>query len=212
MIPRGLYAITDENLIAADKLMEAVQAALQGGAVMIQYRAKQLSQDVRIQQAHGLRDLCQKFSAPLIINDDLDLALAVHAQGVHLGKDDGDITAARAQLGPESIIGVSCYNQLELAEQAAAQGADYVAFGSFYTSPTKPDAVRAEVNLLRQAKARLSLPVCAIGGITAANAGELIDAGADLLAVISEVFGAHDIQASARNFSQLFNQQSSADS
>jgi len=140
---------------------------------------------------------------PLIINDDALLALQVAADGVHLGGDDGSVIAARAVLGGGSIIGVSCYNCLSLAHEAANQGADYVAFGSFFASTVKPDAVAATPDLLRQARAVLDVPLVAIGGITADNGKQLLDAGADALAVISAVFGAQDIQRTARQFSDL---------
>jgi thiamine-phosphate pyrophosphorylase len=146
--------------------------------------------------------LCDQHRALLIINDDVALAKQVSADGVHLGIDDIDISEARTLLGADAIIGVSCYNHFELAEQAAAQNADYLAFGAFYSSPTKPAAVRAEVELLQRAQT-LNLPICAIGGITPENATALIEAGADMLAVISGVFAATDIRAEARRFATL---------
>lgn len=203
-LPRGLYVLTDSALIPDEKLVPAVAAAIAGGAVMVQYRDKSDDMGKRRWEAQDLVNLCRPLGVPLIINDDVALAAAVGAAGVHLGRDDGDIAAARATLGPGAIIGVSCYDDLALAAAAAAAGADYVAFGSFYPSRVKPDAVRATPALLQQAKQQLHLPITAIGGITAANAAPLIAAGADLLAVISDVFGQQDIRAAARRIADLF--------
>lgn len=203
-LPRGLYVLTDSALIPDEKLVPAVAAAIAGGAVMVQYRDKSDDMGKRRWEAQDLVNLCRPLGVPLIINDDVALAAAVGAAGVHLGRDDGDIAAARATLGPGAIIGVSCYDDLVLAAAAAAAGADYVAFGSFYPSRVKPDAVRATPALLQQAKQQLHLPITAIGGITAANAAPLIAAGADLLAVISDVFGQQDIRAAARRIADLF--------
>ena len=198
----GLYAITDARSFAGRDMDECVAQALQGGAHIIQYRDKSEDQQQRLQQALALRTLCDQHQAVLIINDDVALAKQVSADGVHLGIDDISVSEARAQLGPEAIIGVSCYNRFELAEQAAAENADYLAFGAFYSSPTKPAAVRAEIELLRRAQ-QFKLPLCAIGGITHENAAALIAAGADMLAVISGVFAAADICAEARRFATL---------
>jgi len=203
-IPRGLYVLTDNQLIAEDKLIPAVAAAIDGGAVMVQYRDKSADAGKRRWETQDLVNLCRALRTPLIINDDAALARAVGADGVHLGKDDGDIAAARALLGPDAIIGVSCYNDLDRALAAQAAGADYVAFGSFFSSDIKPDAVRATPALLQQAKAQLHLPVVAIGGITADNGAQLVAAGADLLAVISDVFGQADIRAAAARIAGLF--------
>jgi thiamine-phosphate pyrophosphorylase len=145
-----------------------------------------------------------EFTVPLIINDHLDLALAVNAAGLHLGGDDGDIAAARAQLGPEKLLGVSCYDRLELARNAVAAGADHIAFGSFFASSVKPGAVRPPVDLITRAKKQFHLPVVAIGGITPHNAPQLIAAGVDAVAVISAVFTAPDVAAAAREFQTLF--------
>lgn len=200
---RGLYAITDEQLIPADGFVDAVRQALAGGARIIQYRDKSNDNAKRLLQASAIRELCNEHESLLIINDDIELAAKTAAHGVHLGLEDSSITDARQQLGEQAIIGVSCYNRFELAEQAKAQGADYIAFGAFYASPTKPDAVTADIDLLKQART-LELPICAIGGITSDNANPLIQAGADMLAVISNVFAAKDITQSTREFSQLW--------
>jgi len=172
--------------------------------MMVQYRNKSGDESQRQWEAQDLVNLCRPLGVPLIINDDVHLAQQVRAHGVHLGKDDPHIAEARAALGPNAIIGVSCYNDIERAVAAEKAGADYVAFGSFFPSTTKPKAVRAEIPLLREAKKRLTIPVVAIGGITADNGAQLIEAGADLLAVISGVFGHNDIRAAAESFSQLF--------
>lgn len=201
---RGLYAITDEHLFAEKTFVDTVVCALAGGARIIQYRDKSHDQVKRVQQAHALRAACTQHGALLIINDDIELAKSTDADGVHLGIDDACISDARASLGAHAIIGVSCYNRFELAKRAAAEGADYVAFGSFFASPTKPGAVKADIELLRRAREQLALPVCAIGGITQENAALLVQAGADMLAVISAVFGADDITAAARRFTRLW--------
>lgn len=197
---RGLYAITDGP--RAD-LLDAVAQALAGGMRMLQYRDKTPDAARRHAEAVALKQLCDTHAVPLIINDDVALAAATGAAGVHLGRDDGDITAARAKLGNDSIIGVSCYDSLELARTAAAAGADYVAFGAFFPSPTKPQAVRAPLDLLRQS-ATLGVPRVAIGGITPDNAPSLVEAGADFLAVISAVFAAADVRAAAQSIARLY--------
>jgi thiamine-phosphate pyrophosphorylase len=199
----GLYAITPD-LADTDDLLYRVRAALAGGARVLQYRNKIAAPELRIVQARALQALCTAHKVPLIINDHLDLALAVGAAGVHLGGEDGDIAAARARLGPDRLLGASCYDRLELAESALAAGADHVAFGSFFASGVKPDAVRPPLDLITRAKARFKVPVVGIGGITAANAPQLIAAGIDAIAVISALFAAPDIEAAAREFQSLF--------
>jgi len=202
---QGLYAITDEQLLAGRDFAASVEQALSGGARIIQYRDKSLDHGKRLQQAKSLRALCSEHQALLIINDDVDLAKQVAADGVHLGIDDADISEARAVLGEQAIIGVSCYNRFDLAERAAQQNADYIAFGAFYPSPTKPAAVTAELELLRRAQ-RLDIPLCAIGGITLENSAALLEAGADMLAVISSVFAPADISTEAGRFATLLAQ------
>ena len=203
-VPQGLYAITDSKLLSPESLVEAVALAIQGGAQMIQYRNKGADEEQRMWEAGDLNNMCRPLGVPLIINDDLELAGKILAAGVHLGKDDADIADARARLGPRAIIGVSFYNDIERAVEAEKAGADYVAFGSFFPSRTKPDAVKAEVALIHEAKQRLTIPVVAIGGITADNGRQLVEAGADMLAVITEVFGQADIKGAAEKFAQLF--------
>ncbi|HUW51718.1 MAG TPA: thiamine phosphate synthase [Sulfuricella sp.] len=198
----GLYAITPECADTA-QLLRMVEQALNGGARLVQYRSKQADAALRHEQASELLALCRRFHVPLIINDDLRLADLVGADGVHLGKGDGDIREARMILGPGKIIGVSCYGDLQLALDAETRGADYVAFGSFFPSPTKPGAIAAPLALLHEAKRSLSIPVVAIGGITPDNVGPLVEAGADAVAVISALFGDDDVQACAGRFSFL---------
>ena len=200
----GLYAITDTQLTPGSALIPAVEAALRGGARVIQYRDKGRDSLRRCEAAAALNALCLNHGALLIINDDVELAAAIGAAGVHLGRDDPDLHAARKRLGAHAMIGVSCYNQLERAQTATEHGADYVAFGRFFPSRTKPDAVAAAPELLRAARVALDLPLVAIGGITPDNGGLLIEAGADMLAVIHGVFGQPDIEAAARRFALLF--------
>jgi thiamine-phosphate pyrophosphorylase len=201
---RGLYAITDAGLCARRGLEADVAAAIRGGAVMIQYRDKSTDSAHREREAGALVQLCHRHRIPLIINDDIELARVVGADGVHLGAEDAPLRAARARLGDEAMIGVSCYDSMELARKARTAGADYVAFGSFADSPIKPHAVRASLAVLHEAAEKLHLPVAAIGGITPDNAAELIQAGASLLAVISGVFGAEEPETAARRYAALF--------
>lgn len=201
---RGLYAITDSRLASDSTVSQLVGQALAGGAKIIQYRDKTDDREKRSQEARSLLGICQTMKVPLIINDDVELALTIGADGVHLGKEDDDIASARRRLGPEAIIGVSCYNQFDKAISAEAAGADYIAFGRFHSSTTKPDAVAASPGLLIRARKELNIPVVAIGGITPDNGGPLIEAGADMLAVVHAVFGQPDIRSACENFRQLF--------
>jgi thiamine-phosphate pyrophosphorylase len=203
----GLYTITDSS---QEQLANEVELALKGGARIIQYRDKSPDQQKRLAQANKLLDLCRRHSAYLIINDDVELTSAVGADGVHLGQDDLDITSAREILGDQTIIGISCYNRLDLAIAAQEAGADYVAFGRFFPSSSKPEAVQAEIGLLQEAKKRLQLPIVAIGGITPENGAPLVAAGADMLAVIQGVFGQRNIRAAAEQFEKLFEQNEGA--
>lgn len=200
----GLYAISHGR---GGDLPEHVEAAIQGGARLVQYRDKGSDTARRLGESRALAALCARHDVPLIINDDIGLAAASGAAGVHLGRDDGTIAEARAHLGDHAIIGVSCYSDLALARQFAAQGASYLAFGAFFPSPSKPLAQRADATLLRQAR-NLGLPLVAIGGITADNGAELLAAGADWLAVISALFDADDVRASAQRISHLFDTES----
>jgi thiamine-phosphate pyrophosphorylase len=200
----GLYAIADTQYLDDAHLMPAVGEAIAGGARVVQYRDKKHVTVDRARQASELASLCRKHGALFIINDDVELAKQVQAAGVHLGREDVSIAQARAQLGPQAAIGVSCYNDLARAVKAQAEGADYVAFGSFFPSRTKPQAVRAGLELLCEAKQKLHIPVVAIGGITSENGAHLLAAGADALAVIEGVFGQADIRAAAQRYTRLF--------
>ena len=196
---RGLYAITPD--LADTVLLTAkVEIALKAGVAMLQYRNKDLAKDKRLLQAKELAALARGYGVPFIVNDDLDIALAVGANGVHLGKDDGDLAAARAKLSGK-ILGASCYADIHKARAAVRAGADYLAFGSVYPSSTKPGAVRAPLELFAH---DLGVPRCAIGGITVQYAPALVRAGADLLAVISDLFDAPDIAARASQYRSLF--------
>jgi len=210
----GLYAVTPE-LADTESLLWMVSQAISGGARLFQYRNKSADRDCMLEQATALRKLTGEAGAQLIINDDFELALRVSADGVHLGRGDfagqpvpGLISAIRQQALasgiPSFIVGISCYDQLERAIAAENAGANYVAFGSFYPSATKPDAVRANPALIVKAKRQLSLPIVAIGGITVQNAPELIAAGADALAVVTALFNSEDIQSRASAFIALY--------
>lgn len=201
----GLYAITPDEADTAE-LLRKVRLALLGGAGLLQYRNKAAAAALRLEQAGALRGLTREFAVPLIVNDDAALARQVDADGVHLGGADSGVAEARTLLGGGKLIGVSCYNRLPLAHEAARQGADYVAFGSFFASTVKPQAVAATPDLLRQARRELNVPIVAIGGITARNGAQLLAAGADALAVISAVFDAPDVEGAAREFFHLFEQ------
>jgi len=200
----GLYAIADSAYLSADQFVPAVRAALDGGARVIQYRDKKSEPGQRETIARALNALCREYALPFLINDDVALAAIVGAAGVHLGRDDLDIAAARAALGDAALIGVSCYNELARAQSAQALGADYVAFGRFFPSRTKPHAVPATPELLRVARAGLKISIVAIGGITPENGASLIAAGADALAVIEGVFNQPDIRAAAERYARLF--------
>ncbi len=200
---KGLYAITPDESDTV-KLLRKVRLALQGGARVLQYRNKSANAALRVQQAHALRLLTREFDTTYIVNDDAQLAARVDADGVHLGGEDGSVATARAALGDAKIIGVSCYNRAPLAFEAVLQGADYVAFGAFFASGIKPEAVQTEVHLLQTVRCELSVPIVAIGGITHQNGAVLVEAGADALAVISALWNAPDIEASAQGFSTLF--------
>lgn len=199
----GLYALTPDWSDSA-KLLDSVRTVLANGAHLVQYRNKCADPQLKTNQARALLSLCREFGATLIINDDVALALAIDADGVHIGAEDTSLAQARALLGTEKLIGVSCYSNLQLALESQSQGADYVAFGSFFASPTKPGAVTAPLSLLPVAKSQLHVPVVAIGGITLDNAPTLIEAGADAVAVISALFDGADIDATAKAFGELF--------
>ncbi len=198
----GLYAVTPDSDDTA-ALIAMTRAALAGGARLVQYRNKRAGAELRCAQATALLELCNHAGALLIVNDHVDLAGEIGAHGAHIGGEDGSLESARKRLGPHRVIGVSCYREMARAEAAATGGADYIAFGSFFASSVKPGAVRAPLSLLKAARP-LGLPVVAIGGITPDNAGSLIEAGADAVAVISALFAAPDVESAARRFSGLF--------
>lgn len=203
MTIRGLYAVSDARA-SGPALAEQVEQALRGGAAVVQYRDKSADAAQRSRDAKALLRLCRDYSAVFLVNDDVALAHRIGADGVHLGRSDATLAEARAALGKDAIIGVSCYDQLVRAVEAQAAGADYVAFGRFFPSHTKPGAVPADIELLRQAKRRLTIPVVAIGGITPQNGAALVEAGADALAVIHGLFGQADVAAAARRYAALY--------
>lgn len=198
----GLYLLTDARLGAS--LLPTVQAAIEGGVRVLQYRDKSTDRARRLIEAQALRRMTAEAGVVFLINDDVALAQAVAADGVHLGRSDTDLATARATLGSEAVIGVSCYNEWARAEAAVHAGANYLAFGAFFSSQTKPEAVRAEPELLRRARVAWPLPLCAIGGITPENGAALRAAGADLLAVISSVLFAKNVTQAARDFARLW--------
>jgi thiamine-phosphate pyrophosphorylase len=199
---KGLYAITPDTA-DLDGLLVRVAACLNGGARVVQYRNK-IANVSHLVMATAVAALCRQYGVPLIVNDDVELALKAAADGVHLGRDDGDIASARQKLGSDCMIGISCYGDLQLALAAQQAGADYVAFGSIFVSSTKPHAPHAPLTLLTQAAAQLQIPIVAIGGITLQNAPQAIAAGADSVAIISAVFDAPDVRQAAQDFSNLF--------
>lgn len=203
---RGLYAITDSHLLADGRLLPCVEAALRGGAKLLQYRDKSSDAARRLREAEALRELCLRYGAQLIVNDDLELAARLGV-GLHLGQGDGSLAAARALLGSRAIIGATCHARLELAEQARGEGASYVAFGRFFDSQTKPGAPAASLDLLEQARARCRLPIVAIGGVSLDTAPALIARSASMVAVIHALFGVAEpaeVERRARAFSALF--------
>lgn len=199
---RGLYLLTPDEPDTG-RLLARTRPLLDAGIAMLQYRNKIADAALRMDQAQALAEACRESRTPFIVNDDWTLALAVDADGAHLGEDDGELREARAALGPRRLLGASCYGRLDLAERAATAGADYLAFGAFFPSGTKPGARRADPGLLREA-AKFGLPQVAIGGITPDNADSLIHAGADLVAVIGAVFDAADPVAIVRAFNLRF--------
>lgn len=202
MALRGVYLITPDHA-DTERLVELSSRAISAGVALLQYRNKAADRRLRSSQAEALKGVCARWSVPLIINDDIELAEAIGAAGLHLGGDDGSLASARERMGPDSLLGASCYSSLARAREAKAQGANYIAFGTFAPSPTKPAAARAEPSLLGQA-AGLGLPRVAIGGITPALAPALVAAGADLLAVISHVFEAADPAAAVSELRAAF--------
>jgi thiamine-phosphate pyrophosphorylase len=200
----GLYAVTP-NEFSTSLLCKQVEAAIQGGATLVQYRNKIADANLRLRQATALLALCRTYQVPFVINDHLDLCAQIDADGLHLGATDSDLGAARRLLGDEKIIGASCYNRLDLAIKAEQAGASYVAFGACFGSKTKPDAIQAPHSLFMEAKQKISIPLVAIGGISLENAEHIIAAGADAIAVVGALFDANDMVGSSQQFSNLFN-------
>ena len=203
---RGLYAVTPDDRLLA-RLSALVEAALEGGARLIQYRNKQAPAPLRRAQAAELLRICHAYGGKLIVNDDVWLAVEIGADGAHVGEGDlpgGDLATAREALGPKRLLGVSCYADLDRVKAAAKAGADYIGIGSVFPSPTKPTASQAPLEVLGEARRRFDLPVAAIGGITIGNAAQVIHAGADMLAVVSDLFNAMDIRRRAGEFQKLF--------
>jgi thiamine-phosphate pyrophosphorylase len=199
-----LYAITDTKLIPRDRFVETVAAAVRGGATMVQLREKDTPRAEFIRLARSLLPVTRRYGALLIINDHPSIAKEIGADGVHVGREDPPVAEARALLGPEAIIGASCYGEVTRAMAAEREGADYVAFGTPFPSPTKPKRTDISLGIFQEVKRQVNVPVFAIGGITVANARQVIDAGADGIAVVSGVFAASDIEAAARALAQLF--------
>ena len=195
---KGLYAITPDTA-DTDLLLQKVEAALQGGINILQYRNKAASHKLQTQQARAILPLCRQFNVPLIINDSVKLCLTLDADGVHLGSDDGNLAEVRARIGNDKILGVSCYNRFDLALSAQQIGANYVAFGACFASRTKPNAPVASLNLFERAKLDLQIPTVAIGGITAQNAPQILRADASAIAVINAIFSADDVKLATEN-------------
>jgi len=201
----GLYAIIDRSIIEQQDLHKQASDAIDGGATALQYRAKNISMAQQTKDAKLLAALCGQHNIIFIVNDEPRLAKQVGASGVHIGEEDISIKETRAIVGDSMIIGCSCYNDIRRARSAEQNGADYVAFGSFFPSKTKPDAVHAPVSLLTDAKSSIRVPLVAIGGINAINGKQLIAAGADALAVISVLFKTNDVKLAAHHLASLFN-------
>ena len=201
---KGLYVITDHALLSAQTLLDGVDAAIMGGASVVQYRDKVSAPEVCEKNAMALKALCHERGALFIINDDVLLAQRVNADGVHLGTEDASLRDACERLGAARIIGVSCHASISRAQQAEQEGASYVAFGRFFPSKTKPEAPLDRLEVLKKARRKLKIPIVAIGGITAGNGAPLIKAGADMLAVVDGVFGQHNIIEAAGRLTALF--------
>ena len=200
---KGLYAITSD-MADTDLLLQKIEAALQGGINILQYRNKAASHKLQTQQARAILPLCRQYNVPLIINDSVKLCLTLDADGVHLGADDGNLSEVRVRIGNDKILGASCYNRFDLALSAQQAGANYVAFGACFASETKPNAPVAGLGLFVKAKNELNIPAVAIGGITLQNAPSVIQAGANVIAVINAIFSANDVKLASQQFSLLF--------
>ena len=196
----ALYAITDSRLMPGELLFSKAESALKAGIGCLQYREKTADPAEKQQRARRLLQLCQRYNTPLIINDDLQLALEIGADGVHLGQSDGSLSDARRLLGADKILGVTCHDSLDLAQQAQDAGADYLAFGRFFPSATKPDAPPAPLSRIAEAKARFQRPIVVIGGIGPDNAAQVLEQGADMIAVVNSLFAADDPGQASRLF------------
>jgi thiamine-phosphate pyrophosphorylase len=204
---RGIYLITEHERLRFSGLLARTEAVITAGISALQYRNKRADRKQRLAEASLLQQLCNDHEVPFIINDDIDLALELGAAGVHLGREDGNAKEARLRVGENMLIGISCYNDLDRADQAVRDGADYIAFGAMFPTTSKVNAVSATTDLIRQAKQRYTVPIVAIGGITPENCGPVIAAGADLLAVISGVYLAHNPYHALETFNQLMAKQ-----
>ncbi len=202
-IIKGLYAITPDSA-DLNTLIQKTQLAIEGGAFMVQYRSKIHDRDVKMQQCAAILRLCREYDVPCIVNDDVEMCRILKADGVHLGENDDNIAEVRRILGEDSIIGSSCYDQLNRAKQAQKEGASYVAFGAVFPTPTKPNAPRATLELLRKAKSEIQIPIVAIGGITMNNAHDVIETGIDAIAVITNLYESNSIKETAETLSQMF--------
>jgi len=202
-IIKGLYAITPD-MADLNTLVHKTQLVIEGGAFMVQYRSKIQDRAVKIQQCAAILRLCREYDVPCIVNDDVEMCRILEADGVHLGENDDNIAEVRRILGEDAIIGSSCYDQLDRAKQAQKEGASYVAFGAMFPTPTKPNAPRATLELLREAKSEIEIPIVAIGGITVNNAHDVIEAGVDAIAVITSLYESNSIKETAETFLKMF--------
>lgn len=202
---QGIYGITDDKLLSPDTFYTKIEEALKGGLCALQYRSKDSSYLSKKETAGKLLPLCRSYNTPLIINDDVALCLDISADGVHLGRSDTALAEAREALGSDAIIGITCHNDFELATQAQAGSASYAAFGRFFNSSTKPSAPPASIDVLRRASKELQIPTVAIGGINAENGGQLVAAGASMLAVVNSLFAGNDVTANLEALNNLYN-------
>jgi len=204
-IIKGLYAITPDSA-DLNTLIQKTKSAIEGGAFMVQYRSKIQDRDVKMQQCAAILRLCREHNVPCIVNDDVDMCRILEADGVHLGEKDDNIAEVRHILGEDAIIGSSCYDQLDRAKSAQKEGASYVAFGAMFPTSTKPNAPRATLALLKEAKREIQIPIVAIGGITVNNAHDVIKTGIDAIAVINSLYEAKSIKETAETFAKMFHQ------
>jgi len=202
-IIKGLYAITPDSA-DLNTLIQKTKSAIEGGAFMVQYRSKIQDRDVKMQQCAAILRLCREYEIPCIVNDDVDMCRILEADGVHLGEKDDNIAEVRHILGEDAIIGSSCYDQLDRAKSAQKEGASYVAFGAMFPTSTKPNAPRATLALLKEAKREIQIPIVAIGGITVNNAHDVIKTGIDAIAVITSLYEAKSIKETAETFAKMF--------